>query len=152
MDDLLPKIPPGSTDYQLGVLHQRANQADEKFLKMENQIASLDQKMESIGKDVVGIKDAVVSSVKVLLEQQTTELKPILTEKMVRDANIKAAAEQRDRNSSFWQKIGAIVLVCSTIGAGLFGGIKWVFSELPHPAVHVMISPPSSVTVSPDAK
>jgi hypothetical protein len=129
-----------SHDFQLGVLFARADASDVRMDAMDARIAGLTT-------DIHRVKDDVVREFKDALDAQTRELKPVITEKMVRDANAVAAKIKAENNTNFWVRTGAIITICSSMA----GGLLWVdktFWNPSHP-LHVVTVPPSIVQERP---
>lgn len=129
-----------SHDFQLGVLFARQDAADSRMDVMEGRIAGLTS-------DIHRVKDDVVREVKQALDDQTKQLTPIITEKMVRDTNLAAAKARSENNTNFWMRAGAIIGVCSTLATGLiFVAHTWWTPANP---LHVVTVPPSVTHSSP---
>jgi hypothetical protein len=129
-----------SHDFQLGVLFARADASDVRMDAMDARIANLTT-------DIHRVKDDVVREVKDALDAQTKELKPIITEKMVRDANAASAKLKAENNTNFWVRTGAIIGICSTMA----GTLLWIDKTFWNPAhpTHVITVPPSTMQTRP---
>jgi hypothetical protein len=129
-----------SHDFQLGVLFARADASDIRMDAMDARIAGLTN-------DIHRVKDDVVREVKDALDAQTRELKPVITEKMVRDANAAAAKLRSDEKTNFAVRTGAIIGICSAIASGILYVDK-TYWQPDHPS-HVITVPPSVTATKP---
>jgi chemotaxis signal transduction protein len=100
-----------SSDFILGMLLNRTDAHEAKFVETDKQIALLRNDMVNLNASVTVSIGKVVDKVDEMLKAQTEELKPLITEKTVRDANAAASRAKQEYISVFWQKVGGIIAV-----------------------------------------
>jgi hypothetical protein len=123
-----------SSDFILGMLLNRTDAHEAKFVETDKQIALLRNDMVNLNASVTVSIGKVVDKVDVMLKAQTEELKPLITEKTVRDANAAASRAKQEYISVFWQKVGGIIAVL----VFLLGVISFAYNV--HPKITTTLS------------
>jgi len=133
-----------SADFLMGILFTRADGHDAKFIETDKQIGLLRNDMASLNANVTTSIAKVVEQVDTMLKAQTDELKPLITEKVVRDANALAAKNRQEGVVVFWQKVGGIIAVL----VFLLGVVTFAFNEKDKVFIteHTTISSPEDRT------
>jgi hypothetical protein len=116
-----------SHDFQLGIVFARLDGGDKRMDGLEQKMSDFGRELEQVNSTIIKVKDDMVHEVKLALDLQTQELKPVLTEKMVRDANALAKKQRQEEASNFWSRAFAIISICSVLAGAAFSLMTYIY-------------------------